>query len=176
MGWAGPSCLSGQLSLTVEPCEFLPQSRCACHAGWQVSPSQLLLLLSSEQSGQSDGQRGNSPPWLPPGTRRLGVVGQIVAIIFIYCCCAREQQSTEPRDCAPLTPPPPSPPAALPYSKQTLCSTVVVVVVVPVLAHTLVTCHLSPVSCVLSLFPLSLPSHHPPACRSPSPREELSSQ
>lgn len=111
-------------------------------------------------------QRGNSPPWLPPGTRQLGVVGQIVVITFIYCCCLCKgaNQPSLPRD--PAAPSPLPHPAPQPHSTPMLdavsygggCT-----VLTP-----LVTCHLWPVS-FLSLPPLTLPPR-PPACRSPSPR------
>lgn len=108
-------------------------------------------------------QRGNPPPWLPPGTRQLGVVGQIVVIIFIYCCCLCKGAINRaylgiPPPPRPSPTQPPSTPMldAVSYGGGYTC------------AHTpLVTCHLWPVS-FLSL-PLSLPPH-PPACRSPSPR------
>lgn len=86
MGWAGLGRVLpvfGQLSLTVEL--SLWSFATVSMRLMQVSPSQLALLLALKEGlARTMAWRGNSPPWLPPGTRQLGVVGQIVVIIFVY--------------------------------------------------------------------------------------------
>lgn len=172
MGWAGPSCsVLGQRSLTVEPWEF-------CHSldvPMQVSPSQPLLLLDLEESGQKNGQAREFAAVAASRNVSIGCgwanCGHHLHISLLRCC-AREQQSTEPRDSGPPLPPPPSPPAAQ-QAAAVFHGTLVVVVVVPVLTHTpLVTCHFSPASCLLSLVPLSPPSpSHLPLLAVAPPRE-----
>lgn len=174
----------------------MPQSRCA-HAGERAHLSLFWSLLSKveRKPGQNDGRARKFAAVAASRNASIGCgwanCGHHIRIL-IDCCVAvaREQQSTEPRDSGP--PPTVSLPTQPPSRTASRCC---------VLLHgsgcggccccygcggtrahshtplSLVTFRLSLVSFVSgppSSFPLPLPP--PPACRSPSPREELSSQ
>lgn len=141
----------------------------------QVSPSQPLLLLDLEESGQKNGQAREFAAVAASRNVSIGCgwanCGHHLHISLLRCC-AREQQSTEPRDSGPLSLPHPAP---QPHSKLLLCSTVrcwwwwwyPCSLTHPL---SLVTFRLPLVSCLLSPSPLPSPSHLPLLAVAP-PRE-----